>query len=491
MSAGPPRVMSNAVRSTLIDDFKAAERERREAAAAAAAAAPQKRSESWSTSHSTSESITHESSDSTQVRVFASRAQCKDEDCDDVDAAVPTEMHFLFGSQPSQVKQMQEVRLLREFEHRCRLTATEDLAPQESAPQSSVQASHSDKPPPHAVALSGAEARRLRDFEQQSRMAASETSAMPSSLQAYQSGVASYATELTLSEAAQDASFIVSPEAVSPEARRLRDFEQQSRMAASETSAMPSSLQAYQSGVASYATELTLSEAAQDASFIVSPEAVSPEALHANRKCIPCVAIVLTKDCRQGESCEFCHFSHEDNMNREQRPTKQMRLRCKQAISSCIDGGSADRQRLLDDLQNLLVDQAPFARNYTAKLLRDSQWLETGNSSGSRTATASSSSALPASSATAQSQFGKGGKQSKTSSPSEIVQGPASSRDYHQQEDQHQHQKGMSAGGKSMSTGGPSKGKFAGGRSMSASMEGSRARTGGTSGKGIPFVIQL
>jgi len=222
-------------------------------------------------------------------------------------------------------------------------------------------------------------------------------------------------------------------------------------------------------------------------------------------------------------------------MNREQRPTKGMRIKCKHSISSCIDGSKADRQSALDELQNLLITQAPFARNYTAKLLRDSQWLETVDSSVSGAATsvcpgrrfswprttstaASSSSCLPATSAaspqpvrSAAQAVGKGerqgGKQSKAASPWDVPQGPAS-REYQQEKQLYQHQQGIFEGGKSMSTGGqstgtiaqgknmitggPSKGTSSGGRSMSTAKGGKNARIDGkNSWKGCTIIMQL
>eukprot|EP00930_Biecheleria_cincta_P085588 TRINITY_DN74969_c0_g1_i1.p1 TRINITY_DN74969_c0_g1~~TRINITY_DN74969_c0_g1_i1.p1 ORF type:complete len:450 (-),score=68.70 TRINITY_DN74969_c0_g1_i1:181-1530(-) len=253
------------------------------------------------------------------------------------------------------------------------------------------------------------------------------------------------------------------------------------------------------------------------------------EARHANRKCIPCVALIVTRACTRGDGCQYCHFSHEDNMNREQRPTKEMRIRCKQAIYSCIDGRSHDQQHTLDELQNLVATQAPFSRNYTVKLLRDSEWLETGDTSAFRTATsaaASSSSSRPAaSSSTSQPAAstslprssrsvshvsGKGerqvGKQSKGPSTRDI---PKGSSPRHQQPKgmstagkcmgAGEHSKGMPTGGKSMGTAQLPPGKHIGGKNMSTSerrhgmlTEGVSTSTGGkNSRQGPPLIIRL
>lgn len=210
------------------------------------------------------------------------------------------------------------------------------------------------------------------------------------------------------------------------------------------------------------------------------------EQRHTSRKCTPCVALIVTKHCQTGDHCQYCHFSHEDNMNREQRPPKEMRIRCKQAIAARIEESRPDKSNMIARLQDLVASIAPFSRNYTVKLLRDSQWLETGDSSAfwtSSTASSSSTSqpatpAPPAMHGNMPARVGKGesrgpgGKPQKGSSPKGAPQ-----RGYQHPEPHYQlakgggknsktGDKGMPTEGKGPSTGGQSKGKPMGGKTI-------------------------
>ncbi len=46
----------------------------------------------------------------------------------------------------------------------------------------------------------------------------------------------------------------------------------------------------------------------------VAEESTHDRDRHEARKCIPCVALIVTKDCTLGAQCRFCHFSHEENL---------------------------------------------------------------------------------------------------------------------------------------------------------------------------------
>lgn len=102
----------------------------------------------------------------------------------------------------------------------------------------------------------------------------------------------------------------------------------------------------------------------------------SRAAAHEASRCIACVAFLINQECRLGDRCPFCHFSHAGITNREERrPTKEMRVKCKNAINR-IQENVHDKQNMLEELQNLLATQSHFARNYTVKLLNDSKWRE-------------------------------------------------------------------------------------------------------------------
>jgi len=113
---------------------------------------------------------------------------------------------------------------------------------------------------------------------------------------------------------------------------------------------------------------------------------------HRVRKCVPCIASVAGKECRLGADCPYCHLPHGDNMDREQRPSRAMRSKCKRSITDCVEASKAYQKNILDELQNLVVGEPAYARNYIVSLLRDEQWFEPGTAA----AGASSSSAGPA-----------------------------------------------------------------------------------------------
>jgi len=108
---------------------------------------------------------------------------------------------------------------------------------------------------------------------------------------------------------------------------------------------------------------------------------LSPRSLHESRECIPCVSSVVLKRCIWGHRCPYCHFSHLENMHRDQRPTSDMRVACKTAIRNCIETCRPNKEQMLIELQKVVNDQNAFHRNYTVKLLRDNQFIHTGDAS--------------------------------------------------------------------------------------------------------------
>lgn len=104
-------------------------------------------------------------------------------------------------------------------------------------------------------------------------------------------------------------------------------------------------------------------------------------AAHEDSRCIACVAFLIDQTCRLGDDCRFCHLSHSGTTNREERrPTKEMRVKCKNAINR-IQENVHDKQSMLEELQNLLTTQSHSARKYTIKLLNDTKWREVGDAS--------------------------------------------------------------------------------------------------------------
>lgn len=102
---------------------------------------------------------------------------------------------------------------------------------------------------------------------------------------------------------------------------------------------------------------------------------------HEVRRCIPCIELQVVKHCRKGRDCRFCHLPHDDSMVKEQRPTKEMRDRCKNSISKCIEQNKDNKQLMVEDLQKLVARQSPFLRHYTVKMLRDIKVFEIEDSS--------------------------------------------------------------------------------------------------------------
>lgn len=140
------------------------------------------------------------------------------------------------------------------------------------------------------------------------------------------------------------------------------------------------------------------SQTLQPSRDVDPPQPVEPsqargdaETLHTARKCTPCVSLVVAKDCQLGRDCPYCHFSHEANLIKEQRPSKALRMKSKQAIEKCLKAGNPNKQNILEELQNHVVTQSPFARHYTVALLRDGQWLEIEDASRFQSATSTSS----------------------------------------------------------------------------------------------------
>lgn len=111
---------------------------------------------------------------------------------------------------------------------------------------------------------------------------------------------------------------------------------------------------------------------------------------HRIRTCVPCIALVVGQECRTS-ACPYCHLSHEDNMDRGQRPARAMRHKCKGQILSCIKEHWPNQSEVLKELQKLVQCQSSFSRNYTVSLLRDNQFLETGDTSAFKPAATSSS----------------------------------------------------------------------------------------------------
>eukprot|EP00930_Biecheleria_cincta_P003407 TRINITY_DN104341_c0_g1_i1.p1 TRINITY_DN104341_c0_g1~~TRINITY_DN104341_c0_g1_i1.p1 ORF type:complete len:255 (+),score=27.89 TRINITY_DN104341_c0_g1_i1:185-949(+) len=110
---------------------------------------------------------------------------------------------------------------------------------------------------------------------------------------------------------------------------------------------------------------------------------------HELRRCIPCIELQLNQHCRNGRDCRFCHLPHDDNLVKEQRPTKEMRARCKKSICKCIEQHKSDNEQLIGELQRLVARQSPFLRHYTFKTLRDTTLFEAGDSSSLGTVSSS------------------------------------------------------------------------------------------------------
>lgn len=96
-------------------------------------------------------------------------------------------------------------------------------------------------------------------------------------------------------------------------------------------------------------------------------ETVNQAFRHDANKCVPCVRLMLGKHCESQSSCSFCHLPHEERSL--VRPTKELRLRCKQSVTKVNSRYQHDQEAKLEAIQNLLANQAHHIRNYTIKLL--------------------------------------------------------------------------------------------------------------------------
>lgn len=94
---------------------------------------------------------------------------------------------------------------------------------------------------------------------------------------------------------------------------------------------------------------------------------LSPAALHAQRKCIPCASMEVTKTCSAGDGCRFCHISHEDH--KVQRPSKEIRSQCKKTLLELQKRYKDNDEERIEAIQQLLNTQSPYVRKYTVKLL--------------------------------------------------------------------------------------------------------------------------
>lgn len=103
---------------------------------------------------------------------------------------------------------------------------------------------------------------------------------------------------------------------------------------------------------------------------VPSERGLVPDALqakHDSRKCVPCVNIVLHKQCSLGSDCDYCHLNHDGPLT--QRPSKEIRKRCKQAVMKVDARYRHSEQDRTTALQEVLSQQNPFMRNYIVKIL--------------------------------------------------------------------------------------------------------------------------
>eukprot|EP00930_Biecheleria_cincta_P006511 TRINITY_DN107532_c0_g1_i1.p1 TRINITY_DN107532_c0_g1~~TRINITY_DN107532_c0_g1_i1.p1 ORF type:complete len:299 (+),score=37.19 TRINITY_DN107532_c0_g1_i1:34-930(+) len=88
---------------------------------------------------------------------------------------------------------------------------------------------------------------------------------------------------------------------------------------------------------------------------------------HDTNKCVPCVQLVLGNACSHGNSCSFCHLSHQGPLL--QRPSKELRKRCKILLMRAAQRHPGDEESRIAAIQELLSRQNNFMRNYTIKIL--------------------------------------------------------------------------------------------------------------------------
>eukprot|EP00930_Biecheleria_cincta_P016861 TRINITY_DN13574_c0_g1_i1.p1 TRINITY_DN13574_c0_g1~~TRINITY_DN13574_c0_g1_i1.p1 ORF type:complete len:340 (+),score=23.27 TRINITY_DN13574_c0_g1_i1:66-1085(+) len=196
--------------------------------------------------------------------------------------------------------------------------------------------------------------------------------------------------------------------------------------------------------------------------------------LHRNRKCVPCVASVVTKECRAVAECRYCHLSHEANMEQGQRPAKQLRNKLKREILRCRDDNWPDLPNMLDALQALAVRESAFERNYVVSVLRDGQFLQTvepGSATG-----ASSSSAGPANvTSVLASRGGTFGGSSSSAGPALPQKGGKRGRAV-SVGGRKGKSRGRAAGGSSSSSAGPALPQKGGNRGRQATVDGRNGR---------------
>eukprot|EP00930_Biecheleria_cincta_P073963 TRINITY_DN6120_c0_g4_i1.p1 TRINITY_DN6120_c0_g4~~TRINITY_DN6120_c0_g4_i1.p1 ORF type:complete len:265 (-),score=46.56 TRINITY_DN6120_c0_g4_i1:134-901(-) len=88
---------------------------------------------------------------------------------------------------------------------------------------------------------------------------------------------------------------------------------------------------------------------------------------HDDKRCIPCASMEVVGTCRDGSDCRFCHLSHADH--KIQRPSKEIRLRCKRELKALMDRHQHSEQDKMVAIQHLLSQQTSYVRQYTYKLL--------------------------------------------------------------------------------------------------------------------------
>lgn len=84
--------------------------------------------------------------------------------------------------------------------------------------------------------------------------------------------------------------------------------------------------------------------------------------VHEVGKCSPCIKLFRGPGCDRGESCHFCHLSHDEVKRVRRRPCKASRNRCKRLVDQLDTKFKDDPEAKENEIQRLMCNH-PYVRS--------------------------------------------------------------------------------------------------------------------------------